>query len=108
MKRFLSVFLFVVLSIFVAPIFSANYSALAGRVQPGYHSEPCDCNVQGSLPCYELDLNNVWQRCDGDFGIGGRSPSPDEKSTKSTTPVDPTSLGLMIFVAAYLFRRFIL
>jgi hypothetical protein len=105
MKRFLSVFLFVVLSIFVAPMFSDHYSALAGRtLAGGAAGEYCDCN-ESDPPCY---YDNSNQLCNGDGNLQTQAPTPVEKSTKSTSSVDPTSLGLMIFAAAYLFRRFIL
>lgn len=86
-------------------MFSAKYNALAGRVQSGnLASAYCPCGVEGP-PCYE---ENTWQLCNGEGGMQSQAPPSDDKSTKDTAPVDAASLGLVIFVAAYLFRRFII
>jgi hypothetical protein len=96
------------LSILLTPLFSAKYSALAGRVQPGFGiSEECACGKPAPPACY---YDFTYQRCD--TSDGGRSQdqssATDSQPVNNKKPVDGVSLGLMIFVAAYLFRRFIL
>lgn len=99
MKKFLSICLFVVLSILLTPVFSNQYNAVAGRVQAGNSLSPeCDCNTSTG-PCYEGT-----ERCDP----ARSSQQATEQSTNSTAPVDGASIGLMLFVSAYLLRRFLL
>jgi hypothetical protein len=90
-------------------MFSDQYNAIAGRVQQGnFLSLSCQCGQPAPPECY--DENNAWQRCDTTDGSRSQdqSSSTDSQPVNNRKPVDGASLGLMIFVAAYLFRRFIL
>jgi hypothetical protein len=107
MKRFLSVCFLVVLSILLTPLFSDHYSAKAGRIGAGnIQSAYCDCGLPAPPACYE---DGTTQLCSTEYGGNLKQAAPtDTKSPKNTLPVDGASLGLTIFVAAYLFRRFIM
>jgi hypothetical protein len=87
------------LSILLAPIFSDNYNAKAGRISPGNIGPPCVCNLPGP-PCYEGD-----ELCSyGQSAIG--SDETDSSQTDSAPKGDAASLGLLVFATAYMLRRF--
>jgi hypothetical protein len=107
MKRFLSVSLLLVLSIFLAPTVSTKFDAVAGRTQAGNALSPeCSCGVPGP-PCYD---ENSWQLCNDENGMTLESSAPQKKSKSAgeKAPYDGGSVVLTIFVVAYLLRRFLI
>lgn len=103
MKRFLSISLFVVLSILLTPIFSNHYNAVAGRVTQGNVVSPaCDCGHPGQ--CYSDYI--PYEFCGYEGYLSRPASSPDTGTTDNKTS-DSTSLGLIIFATVYMFRRFL-
>jgi hypothetical protein len=77
-------------------MFSNHYNAVAGRTQMG--DAACDCD-DAEPPCYE-----------GDTLCNGPLRATIENHTNSiddTTPIDGASIGLMLFVSAYMLWRFL-
>jgi hypothetical protein len=84
-------------------MFSNNYSARAGRVIHGNALSPyCNCG-EVSASCYD----DAGQACNYE-GYSLKRSSSTETGTTDNKTGDATSLGLMFFVTAYLFRRFLL
>ena len=101
MKRFLSICLFVVLSILVTPSISTKYNAIAGRtLAGGAAGEYCDCYLPVPPVCFE---EGSPQPC----STNNRPVQELPNNKPEPTDVDAGSLGLLFLTALYLFRRFI-
>ncbi len=97
MKKFV-IFVVLLISILLAPLFTSQNTAFAGRTQSGFGF--CDC-ATSSDPCYD---ETTGERCDsGNFSMyeGGGSGS------LSATPIDLGSGVLIILAAAFLTSRFL-
>jgi hypothetical protein len=86
-------------------MFSDNYSAIAGRVGQGYDTSPaCNCGDEAVPECYDETAN--YQPCNYEGYLSRPATSPETGKTDNNTS-DTASLGLMFFVSAYMFWRFV-
>jgi hypothetical protein len=85
------------LSILIAPTFSDEYSAQAGRLVAGNVASPyCDCGLQAPPVCYD---ETTWQVCSTEPGGGDRrTPTTPEKDADKTIPISMVVLTFLLLI----------